>query len=298
MARKPIHNPGAAPRKRRLGTTDMEITTLGFGAWAIGGGGWAYGWGPQDDSRSIAAIWHAVGRGVNWIDTAAIYGLGHSEEVVGRALREMPAAERPFVFTKGGMIPNRERPYDEPVRDLSPTSIRQEVIASLRRLGVERIDLFQLHRIDPTVPADEQFGLLAALQSEGKIASVGLSEVGVADVERASAIVDIATVQNRYNLIDRASDDVLRHCTEQGIGFIPWAPIASGRLAEPGGPVAEAAEQLGVSAPEVVLAWLLQRSSVMLPIPGTKTLAHLEENMGAAKLQLDLELVEKLDAAA
>jgi aryl-alcohol dehydrogenase-like predicted oxidoreductase len=118
MFNKPTHDPAVAPRKRRLGKTDLEITTVGFGAWAIGGGGWAYGWGPQDDSRSIAAIRHAVRRGVNWIDTAAIYGLGHSEEVVGKALREIPAAQRPFVFTKGGMIPNRARPYEEPIRDL------------------------------------------------------------------------------------------------------------------------------------------------------------------------------------
>ncbi len=168
---------------------------------------------------------------------------------------------------------------------------------SLRRLGVERIDLFQLHRVDPTVPADEQFGLLAELQAEGKIAAVGLSEVDVDQIERARAVVDIATVQNRYNLLDRASDAVLRYCTEQGIGFLPWFPIASGRLAEPGGPVAEAAERFGVTASAVALAWLLQRSSVMLPIPGTSSVAHLEENLRAATLRLDLETVEKLDAS-
>ena len=153
---------------------------------------------------------------------------------------------------------------------------------SLRRLDVERIDLFQLHRVDPRVPADEQFGLLAELQSEGKVGAVGLSEVVVDQIERARALVDVATVQNRYNLLDRASDDVLRYCTEQGIGFLPWFPIASGRLAEPGGPVAEAAQRFGVTAPAVAVAWLLQRSSVMLPIPGTSSVAHLEENLRAA----------------
>ena len=127
---------------RRLGTTDLEITTVGFGAWAIGGGGWAYGWGPQDDESSIAAIRHAVDGGINWIDTAAIYGLGHSEEVVGRALREIPAADRPHIFTKGGMVPDRARPYEDPQRNLKPDSIRRELEASLRRLGVEQIDLY------------------------------------------------------------------------------------------------------------------------------------------------------------
>jgi pyridoxine 4-dehydrogenase len=148
------------------------------------------------------------------------------------------------------------------------------------------------------VPADDQFGLLAALQAEGKIAAVGLSEVSVEEIEQARAVVDVATVQNRYNLLDRGSDDVLRYCTEQGVGFMPWFPLASGRLAEPGGPVADAAQQLGVTAPAVAAAWLLQRSSVMLPIPGTSSVAHLEENMRAATLRLDLETVEKLDAAA
>jgi Predicted oxidoreductases (related to aryl-alcohol dehydrogenases) len=163
---------------------------------------------------------------------------------------------------------------------------------------VERIDLFQLHRVDPTVPADEQFGLLGALQAEGKVGAVGLSEVGVEEIERARRVVDVVTVQNRYNLVDRASDDVLRYCTEQGIGFLPWFPIASGRLAEPGGPVAEIAERLGATASQVALAWLLRRSSVMLPIPGTSSLAHVEENTRAAELELDPESVEKLDAAA
>ena len=145
------------------------------------------------------------------------------------------------------------------------------------------------------MPADEQFGALAALQAEGKVGAVGLSEVSVEQIEHARAVVDIATVQNRYNLLDRGSDAALRYCTEQGIGFMPWFPIASGRLAEPGGPVAEAAQRYGVSAPEIALAWLLQRSSVMLPIPGTSSVAHLEQNMRAADLRLDLETVQKLD---
>jgi pyridoxine 4-dehydrogenase len=163
---------------------------------------------------------------------------------------------------------------------------------------VERLDLFQLHRIDPTVPADDQFGLLADLVAEGKVAAVGLSEVGIEQVERAATFVDVATVQNRYNIADRASDAVLRYCTSHGIGFLPWFPIGSGTLAEPGGPVAEVAQRLDATPAQVALAWLLQRSSVMLPIPGTSSIAHLEENTAARDLVLDRESVEKLDAAA
>ncbi|MDT7626945.1 MAG: pyridoxine 4-dehydrogenase, partial [Pseudonocardiales bacterium] len=168
---------------------------------------------------------------------------------------------------------------------------------SLRRLGVDRIDLFQLHRIDPTVPAEDQFGLLADLQSEGKIRLVGLSEVSVDEIAAASNIVDIASVQNRYNLTDRASDEELRYCTERGIGFIPWFPLASGELAKPGGVVHEAAERLGATPSQVALAWLLQRSSIMLPIPGTSSVAHLEENLAGASLKLDLATVNALDDA-
>src|SRR5437660_1141242 len=156
--------------KRPLGTSDLQITQVGFGAWAIGGGGWAYGWGSQDDADSIAAIRHAVNRGINWIDTAAIYGLGHSEEVVGRALREIPAVERPYVFTKGGMVPDPSRPFEEPQRNLRPESIRKEVEASLRRLGVERIDLYQFHWPDGLgTPVEESWGEMSRLIREGKV---------------------------------------------------------------------------------------------------------------------------------
>src|SRR5258708_8123291 len=161
---------------RRLGTTDMEITTVGFGAWAIGGGGWAYGWGPQDDTSSIVAIRHAVERGINWVDTAAIYGLGHSEEVVGRAVREIPEAERPYVFTKGGMVPDRSKPYEEPVRNLQPASIRREAEASSQRLGVERIHLYQFHWPDTTgTPIEESRGEMVRLEVEGEERGHGLS---------------------------------------------------------------------------------------------------------------------------
>lgn len=169
---------------------------------------------------------------------------------------------------------------------------------SLRRLGVERIDLFQLHRVDPAVPADEQFGLLADLVAEGKVAAVGLSEVPVETIEEARKVVPVATVQNLYNLANRQSEDVLDHCTTQGIGFIPWFPIASGNLADPGGPLAEVAAATGATPAQVALAWLLQRSPVMLPIPGTSSLGHVEENCAAAELQLSAEQVNSLDAVA
>jgi aryl-alcohol dehydrogenase-like predicted oxidoreductase len=199
------------------------------------------------------------------------------------------------VATKAGFLrtgPNRWFPCGR------PEYLRQQCELSLRRLGVERIDLFQLHRVDPAVPADDQFGLLADLVAEGKVAAVGLSEVDVDVIEAARAVVDVVSVQNRYNLVDRASDEVLRYCTEQGIAFLPWAPVAAGRLAEPGGPVAEVAERTGATSSQVALAWLLQRSSVMLPIPGTSSPEHAEENVRAAELTLDLDMVEKLDAAA
>lgn len=167
---------------------------------------------------------------------------------------------------------------------------------SLRRLGVERIDLFQLHRIDPTVPAEDQFGLLAELRREGKVAEVGLSEVSVSDIEAARRVVPVVSVQNLYNLADRHAEDVLRHCEAEDIGFIPWFPIASGRLLREGGPLRQVAERVGATPAQVALAWLLERSPVMLPIPGTSSLAHLEENCAAGELHLgqeDLQLLEK-----
>jgi aryl-alcohol dehydrogenase-like predicted oxidoreductase len=167
---------------------------------------------------------------------------------------------------------------------------------SLRRLGVERIDLFQLHRIDPEVPAADQFGLLKDLQAEGKVRHVGLSEVSVAELDAAREVIDVATVQNRYNLTDRASQDVLDRCTELGIGFIPWFPIATGELAKAGGPVDELATETGATPSQLALAWLLHISPVVLPIPGTKSVDHLEENLGAAAVHLTPDQVAKLDA--
>jgi pyridoxine 4-dehydrogenase len=266
------------------------VNRLGYGTMQLPGPGV---WGPPaDPDAAVAVLRRAAELGVELFDTADSYGPEVAEDLLRQALHPF---EGLTVATKAGLLRTGPSAWHPCGR---PEYLRQQCELSLRRLGVDRIDLFQLHRIDPAVPADEQFGLLAALQAEGKVAAVGLSEVGVAEIEQARAIVDVVTVQNRYNLLDRASDDVLRHCTEQGIGFIPWFPVASGGLAEPGGPVAEIAEQLGVTAPQVALAWLLHRSSVMLPIPGTSSVAHLEENVAAGALRLEPAQVEKLDAAA
>ena len=269
---------------------DLTVRRLGFGAMRLTGEGI---WGPpKDPDNALAVLRRAVDLGVDFIDTADSYGPYVSEELVREALHPYRGVT---VATKAGLLrtgPNKWIPCGR------PDYLRQEAEMSLRRLGVETLDLFQLHRIDPHVAADEQFGLLADLQREGKVREVGLSQVSVAEIEAAGRIVDVASVQNRYNLVDRSSDDVLRHCTEHGIGFIPWAPADAGKLAEPGNAAEQAAEKFGATPAQVALAWLLQRSSVMLPIPGTSSLEHLEENCGAASLELDRKTVATLDAAA
>jgi aryl-alcohol dehydrogenase-like predicted oxidoreductase len=220
--------------KRPLGTSGLQITQVGLGAWAIGGGGWAYGWGIQDDANSIAAIKHAVARGINWVDTAAIYGLGHSEEVVGRALRELPAADRPYVFTKGGMIPDPSRPYDEPQRDLRPATIRKEVDASLRRLGVERIDLYQFHWPDALgTLVEESWGVMSRLVQEGKVRAAGLSNFDVGLMERAERVRHVDSAQPPFSLIRRqAGAGVIPWCDAHGTGVIVYSPMQSGILTD------------------------------------------------------------------
>ena len=219
---------------RRLGTSDLEITTVGFGAWAVGGGGWAFGWGPQDDASSITAIQHAVRRGVNWVDTAAIYGYGHSEEVVGRAVRELPESDRPYVFTKGGMIPDLDNRFEEPERDLRPESIRREVEASLRRLGVDRIDLYQFHWPDETgTPVEESWGEMARLVDEGKVRAAGVSNFDVGLLERCEAIRHVDSLQPPFSLIHRESGaDVIPWCAAHGTGVIVYSPMQSGLLTD------------------------------------------------------------------
>jgi pyridoxine 4-dehydrogenase len=282
--------PAAAAGRFSLGDAGHSLHRLGFGTMQLTGPGV---WGPPaDPAAAVAVLRRAADLGVDLFDTADSYGPDVAEELLREALHPYDGLT---IATKAGLLrtgPDEWHAYGR------PEYLRQQCEQSLRRLGVERIDLFQLHRVDPQVPAEEQFGALAELQSAGKVAAVGLSEAGVDQIERARAVVDVATVQNHYNIADRGSDDVLRFCTEQGIGFIPWAPIASGRLAEPGGVLAGVAGRLGATPAQVALAWLLQRSSVMLPIPGTASVQHLEENVRAAELALDLQTVDELDASA
>ena len=220
--------------KRPLGTSGLRITQVGFGAWAVGGGGWTYGWGSQDDANSIAAIRHAIARGINWVDTAAIYGLGHSEEVVRRALRDIPAAERPYLFTKGGMVSDPARPFDEPQRSLRPDSIRNEVEASLRRLGVERIDLYQFHWPDAVgTPVEDSWGEMSRLIDEGKVRAGGVSNFDVGLLERAERIRHVDSLQPPLSLIRRQSAaDVIPWCASSGTGVIVYSPMQSGILTD------------------------------------------------------------------
>jgi aryl-alcohol dehydrogenase-like predicted oxidoreductase len=247
-------------------------------------------WGePADRAQAIAVLRRAVELGINLIDTADSYGPQVSEELIREALHPYPKGL--VIATKAGLVrpgPNRWVPLGK------PEYLRQQCELSLRRLGVERIDLFQLHRIDPKVPAEDQFGVLRDLQKEGKVRHVGLSEVNVAEVDAARRIVAIATVQNQYNLAYRNSEDVLDYCTHNNIGFIPWFPLATGDLAKPHGVLVEIAKALGATPAQIALAWLLNKSPVMLPIPGTSNVKHLEENTAAALLNLDDSITDKL----
>ena len=272
------------------GTPDARtVHRLGFGAMQITGEGI---WGdPADRDGCIRTVRRAVELGVDFIDTADSYGPEVSERILREALHPYP--DDLVIATKAGLTrqgPGRWLPVGR------PEYLRQQCELSLRRLGVERIDLFQLHRIDPQVPADEQFGLLAELQSEGKVAQVGLSQVSVAELEAARAVVPVVTVQNLFNLTNRSSDDVLAHCEAHGIGFIPWFPVASGALTGPDTPMAAVVAETGATPAQVALAWLLARSPVMLPIPGTKSVDHVEENCEAATLVLTDDQVARLDA--
>lgn len=269
---------------------ERVVHRLGYGAMRITGPGI---WGPPADrDEAIRVLRRAVELGVNFIDTADSYGPYVSEELIREALHPYPPEL--VIATKAGLL--RTGP-DEWYPLGRPEYLRQEAEMSLRRLGVERLDLFQLHRVDPTVPAAEQFGLLKELRDEGKVAEVGLSEVSVPEVEAARAIVPVATVQNLYNLATRRSEAVLDHCARERLGFIPWFPIAAGDLARPGGPLDLVAKESGATPSQVALAWLLQRSPVMLPIPGTSTVEHLEENCAAAALKLTAEQFRDLERA-
>jgi pyridoxine 4-dehydrogenase len=264
----------------------LPVERLGFGAMRLTGPGV---WGPpQDHGAAIRVLRRVVELGVNLIDTADSYGPHVSEELIHEALHPYP--EGLVIATKAGFVrtgPNAWHPLGR------PEYLRQQCEMSLRRLGLERIDLFQLHRIDPQVPLEEQLGVLSDLQREGKIGYIGLSEVSVEQIERSRALAEIVTVQNRYNLADRGSEAVLEYCQGQGIGFIPWYPVGTGELARPGGPLDALAAATGATPAQLALAWLLRRSPVMLPIPGTSSVAHLEENVAAR----DIELTDEQYAA-
>jgi pyridoxine 4-dehydrogenase len=267
---------------------DLEVVRMGFGAMRITGEGI---WGePEDPEEARAVLRRALELGVNLIDTADSYGPEVSERLIGETLHPYP--EGLTIATKGGLT--RPGPGQwEP--DGRPEHLREACEGSLRRLKVERIGLYQLHRIDPNISEEEQFGALAELRNEGKIRHVGLSEVGVEEIERARAVVPIASVQNRYNLTDRGSEDVLDFCERESLGFIPWFPLATGSLARSGGPLDEIAARHDATPGQVALAWLLRRSPVILPIPGTSSVEHLEENVGAADIRLEEEEFEELE---
>ena len=267
-----------------------EVHRLGYGAMQLTGDGV---WGePADRDECIRVLRRAIELGVDLVDTADSYGPEISERLIFEALHPYP--DHLVIATKAGLTrqgPGRWLPVGR------PEYLRQQCELSLRRLGLEQIDLFQLHRIDAKVPADEQFGVLADLKTEGKITSVGLSQVSVEEVTAARAVVPVVSVQNLYNLTDRSSEDVLDHCTTEGLGFIPWFPIAAGSLAQPGGPVDAIVKESGATPSQVALSWLLHKSPVMLPIPGTKSVAHLEENCEGGLLTLSQDQMTALDAA-
>jgi len=268
---------------------DLAVNRLGFGAMRLTGKGI---WGPPDDrDECIRVLRRAVELGVNFIDTANSYGPYVSEKLIREALHPYDGV---VVATKAGLL--RTGPDVWPVLGF-PAYLRQECEMSLRRLGVDTIDLFQLHRIDDKFPAEDQIGELVALQQEGKIRHIGLSEVDVDQLEAAQKTATIVSVQNMYNITVRSAEPVLDACEAQGIGFIPWFPLAAGPLAAPGGPLQRIADDHHATPSQLALAWLLKRSPVMLPIPGTSKVAHLEENVAAAGIELTDEEFETLSKA-
>jgi pyridoxine 4-dehydrogenase len=268
--------------------SDLEVNRLGFGAMRVTGSGI---WGPPiDRDEAIRTLKRLPALGVNFIDTADSYGPDISEWLIKEALH--PYRDGSIVATKGGLTRHGADIWLPLGR---PEYLIQQVHKSLRNLGVEQIDLWQLHRIDPKVPANEQFDTIKSLIDSGLIKHAGLSEVSVAEIEAASKVFKVATVQNRYNLVDRTSEDVLDYCTKHGIGFIPWYPLAAGDLAKSGSLLDHVATQHGVSPSQIALAWVLKRSPVMLPIPGTSKVKHLEENVRAADVDLTDEQFNALD---
>jgi aryl-alcohol dehydrogenase-like predicted oxidoreductase len=270
---------------------DLRVTRLGFGAMRITGDGI---WGePADRAESVRVLRRAVELGINFIDTADSYGPYVSEEIIAEALHPYPKGL--VIATKGGF----DRPGPNKwVENGKPEHLRSACEGSLRRLRLDRIDLYQLHRIDPKVPAEDQLGTLKDLQSQGKIKHIGLSEVSVKQIQHARTIVPIVSVQNRYSVTDRGSKDVLEYCEREKMGFIPWFPLAAGRVSGADSPITRIAAQWKVSPSQLALAWLLARSPVLLPIPGTSKVKHLEENVAAAGLKIDANKWQELDRLA
>jgi pyridoxine 4-dehydrogenase len=258
---------------------ELTVNRLGFGAMRL----------PQDPAQARALLRRAVELGVNLIDTAEFYGPGTSERLIAQALRPYP--DGLVIATKG-----LTHPPDRWGQPGHPDRLREAVEGSLRRLRTDRIDLYQLARIDPTVPAADQVGVLAELRTQGKIGHVGLSEVRVDQVQAAREVVPVASVQNRYSLADRAWEQVLDHCQGEGIAFLPWFPLGAGRLAAAGGALGAVARRHRATPAQVALAWLLRRSPVLVPIPGTSSVAHLEENLAASALRLTDDEVQLLDS--
>jgi pyridoxine 4-dehydrogenase len=270
---------------------DLRVTRIGFGAMRITGDGV---WGqPADRAEAVRVLRRAVELGINFIDTADSYGPFVSEEIIAEALHPYP--EGLVIATKGGFDrpgPNRW------VENGKPEHLRSACEGSLRRLRLDRIDLYQLHRIDPKVPAEDQLGTLKDLQAQGKIKDIGLSEVSVQQVQHARTIVPIVSVQNRYSITDRGSEDVLEYCEKENLGFIPWFPLAAGRVSGPDSPIGRIAARWKATPSQVALAWLLARTPVMLPIPGTSKVKHLDENVAAAELKIEPNAMRDLDQMA
>ena len=316
---------------RALGRSGLEITTVGFGAWAIGGGGWAFGWGPQDDEASLGAMRRAVERGVNWVDTAAVYGLGHSEEVVGRLLRGLPAAERPFVFTKCGLVWDERNRMAQARRVLRPQSIRAECEVSLRRLGVERIDLYQFHWPDETgTPIEDSWAAMARLVDEGKVRAVGVSNFGVDLLERCEAVRHVESLQPPFSLVRRrAAEREIPWCAAHGTGMIGYSPMQSGLLTDSfdaarverlapddwrrrspefqppnlgrnlslRDALRPIAARHGVSVSAVAVAWTLSWKGVTGAIVGARSPEQVDGWVAAASLELDGPDLDQIAAA-
>lgn len=316
---------------RPLGSSGVQITTVGFGAWAVGGGGWAFGWGPQDDDASVAAMRHAVERGINWIDTAAVYGLGHSEEVVGRLLRELPRDQHPMVFTKCGLVWDEADPMKPAERNLRPESVRRECEASLRRLGIERIDLYQFHWPDDTGTAvEDSWGEMSRLVDEGKVRLAGVSNFDVALLERCERIRHVDSLQPPFSLIRRdVAERELSWCAAHGTGVLVYSPMQSGILtdrfsAERVARMADddwrrrspdfntpklernvalrdalrpVAERHGATVSDVAVAWVVHQRGVTAAIVGARSPEQVDGWVGAAALALSADDLAEIAAA-